>query len=345
MRKRGRRAQLLGPPAHEPAAVEVAGDDRRRRRHAGVDQEHGRRQQRIAGEVGADAGGRAVRRLDVGAGVAAVAHRAQVQHGRTRRGADVVGELLGDVVDGDRIGALDPLVAQPRPAGERGLDPARRARHADPPPVVLAHEQQRHRHALVGGVGGGVEGALGRRVVERGVAEAGHGDGVDRPPRRQPEAGGAADGERHAHRPRQVGGDRRGLRDDGQRGVAEDLVAAAGDRLVDRRQQAEEHVVDAVVARHLAGSGQVEAAGAVVQQRRVGRAHGGGHQRVGLMAGRADGVEALALGPQPAGGVVEVAAGELGVEDVVEAGRRQRGPGRQRGVGRDAHRLTTARAR
>ena len=74
----------------------------------------------------------------------------------------------------------------------------------------------------------------------------------------------------------------------------------------------------------LLGPGQVEAARAVVQQRRIVGPQGGGDEGVGLMAGRADRVEAASLGTQPAGGVVEVAAGDLGVEQHVEAAPRER---------------------
>ena len=48
---------------------------------------------------------------------------------------------------------------------------------------------------------------------------------------RRVQLAGPADGEGHAERPRQVGGDGGGLRDDGQVGVAEHLVAPAGHRV------------------------------------------------------------------------------------------------------------------
>ena len=59
---------------------------------------------------------------------------------------------------------------------------------------------------------------------------------------------------------------------------------------------------------------------------------GGGHEGVGLMAGRPDRVEAASLGTQPARRVVEVAAGDLGVEQHVETAPRQRRARRHRRV-------------
>ena len=112
---------------------------------------------------------------------------------------------------------------------------------------------------------------------------------------RRVQLAGPADGEGHAQRPRQVGRDGGGLRDDGQVGVAEHLVAPAGHGFVGRRQHALEDVGDRIVARHLAGSGHVEPAAAVVEQGRVGGPEGAGDGGVGLVARRADRVEATAL--------------------------------------------------
>jgi hypothetical protein len=155
-------------------------------------------------------------------------------------------------------------------------------------------------------------------VVERGVAEAGHGDRVVRPAGSQSQTLSAGDGEGDAQRARQMRSDRRGLRDHCETGVTEHLVPPAGDRLVPRREQPEQDVAHAVVTGHLLGPGEVEPARPVVQQRRIGRAQRRRDEGIGLVAGRADGVEAVALPAQPAGRVVEMTAGQLGVEEPVQ---------------------------
>src|ERR1022692_2604290 len=55
-----------------------------------------------------------------------------------------------------------------------------------------------------------------------------------------------------------------------------------------------------------------------MQQRWIGRPQRGGDGCVALMASRADGVEALATGLQPAGDEIQVPAAELGVEESQE---------------------------
>ena len=89
--------------------------------------------------------------------------------------------------------------------------------------------------------------------------------------------------------------------------VAEDLVAAAGDRLLGRRGHAEEDVPDAV-SPGLAGTREVEAAGSVVEERRVGRLERERDERVRLVARRADRVEAEALRLEPPRRMVDRAA-------------------------------------
>ena len=135
----------------------------------------------------------------------------------------------------------------------------------------------------------------------------------------------------HPERAGQMTGDRRGLRDHPVLDVAEDLVPATGDRLVDAGGQATgdvQHPVGQPAA--ATRPAQVEPAGAVVQQRRVvgtQRQRDGG---VGLVARRPDRVEALVDRPHPAGSDVEPATGALGVEQV-DQGRRR--PGHDLGRG------------
>ncbi len=224
-------------------------------------------------------------------------HRAQVQERRLPVAADPVGGLRRDVEARGGVGAVGGEVAQPRPVGVRRGHPARRRADTDPDVVVLAHQQQRHRHVLVGAVQRRVDRAGRRRVVHRGVAEAAHHDRVRRPGPVDPEPRTPAQGEREADGPRQVRGDRRGLRHHGERDVAEHLVPAAGDRLVGRGDHAQQHVAQRVLPRQLGGALQVEPARAVVQQRRVGGPQRRGDGGVRLVARRADAVEADAALP------------------------------------------------
>ena len=147
-----------------------------------------------------------------------------------------------------------------------------RRRDADPEPVVLAHEQDRQRVAAAYAHDAAVlSAACAVAWFTRGVAERCR-RRSRRPARRQatPSSGRALDRERDPDGARQVRGDRGGLRDDREVGVAEHLVAAARDRLVVGGRHAEQHVPDAVPA-GLRRPREVEAARAVVEQRRVGR--------------------------------------------------------------------------
>ena len=192
-----------------------------------------------------------------------------------------------------------------------------------PQPLSSQTKQQGHLETLVDGVTDRVEGADGRRVVGRGVTEAGHHHGVVGPRRAQAEASTASEREGQAEGSRQVGGDRRGLRDDVEGRVAEDLVPAARDRVVGARHQAEQHVGHGVDP-HLGRPGAVERARPIVQQGRVGRPQRQGHGGVGLVAGRGDRVEPLARRLQRPSGKVEVAAQGLGVEEGDQLGCRLR---------------------
>ena len=184
----------------------------------------------------------------------------------------------------------------------------------------------------MGHLGGGIDRPLSRRVVHRGVPEAADGQGVGLPLGLDVQLASCADGEGDAEGARELRRDRRGLRDHGEVGVAEDLVPTAGDRLVGGGKEALEDVLHAVVSGDLLGAGQVEPARAVVQQRRVIGTESGGDEGVGLVACRADRVEAASQRTEPAGGVIEVAAGHLGVEEHVEASPRERRTWRHRVV-------------
>ena len=104
------------------------------------------------------------------------------------------------------------------------LDPAAGRLDADADPVVLADEQQRHRHALIRRVQRGVDRADRGGVVRRRVAEAAHRDRIVGPCAGHPELLGAGDGERDTEGARQMRRDGRRLRNDVQVVAAEHLV-------------------------------------------------------------------------------------------------------------------------
>ena len=199
-------------------------------RPARVHQRLGRAEQRVAREVGGHVALAAVAELGVGAGVAEEAHGPQVQHDRLAGRADPVGRLARGVQGGERVGAVGPQVPEAGPRGQRVLDPARRAGHRDAPPVVLAHHEQRHRIR----VGTAWPAALSAPTAVEWLIDASprlatttasSGQGVATPIR-----GARCEREGEADRAGQVRRDRRGLGDDVQCRVAEDLVPASGDR-------------------------------------------------------------------------------------------------------------------
>ena len=243
-------------------------------------------------------------------------HGAQVQDGRPARRPDLLDHRRGRLQRRHRVGAVDGGVGEAGSRRQRRLHPARRARDRDAPAVVLADDQQGQRQPGVHRVARGVEGAHSRGVVDRGVPQAGHDDGVLRPRSRDSESLGAVQRESQTDRSRQVGGDRRGLGDHVQRRVAEHLVATAGDGLVPRGGEPQQHVAHRIHARHLCRASAVEPARAVVQERGVGRAQCHGDGRVALVPRRADRVEALAGCEQPPGLEVEVPAQRLGLEEL-----------------------------
>ena len=147
------RHQLARPAtARRHATSTMPRDELRRRR-----QTRRRRAARAVATIGSAsrsariAGGVAVRRLDVGAGVTAEAHASQVQDRRpplARARASASSSVAsytpsGSVPSTRRYGMPGRLDSD-------GGDPAGRARHADAQPVVLAHEEQRQRHVTVG---------------------------------------------------------------------------------------------------------------------------------------------------------------------------------------------------
>ncbi len=306
--------RLLGRATDPVADRAVAGHRLARGQQARADQRGRGRHQRVAGQVRRHVGGRTVGRLRIAARVAEEANRRQVQEHRAPPGPDQPGGPDGGVVGGERVAAVGGQVVQAGAVAVGGRHPPGRRRHADPDPVVLADEQQRDRDLLVRGVAGGADRTHGGGVAGRGVAERGDRHRVARPRAGHPQLGRPADAERDAERARQVRGDRRRLRDDGQLGPAEHLVPPARDRLVGGRRHAEQDVPDRVYAGHLAGPGAVEPAGPVVQQRRVGRPQRRGQRGVALVAGRADRVVAAALLLHPPGREVQVPAFRLGVE-------------------------------
>ena len=77
--------------------------------------------------------------------------------------------------------------------------------------------------------------------LQTAIASSGHG-------RATSEFGGPLDGERDPDRARKVGGDRRRLGDDVQIVPAEDFVPPAGDRLLGRRDDPEQHVAQPVAS-------------------------------------------------------------------------------------------------
>jgi hypothetical protein len=101
---------------------------------------------------------------------------------------------------------------------------------------------------------------------------------------------------------RQVRGDRRRLRDDGERRITPDLVSPARGRVGYGGGQPQQHRAQAVVERAagLQRTGQEEAARTVVQQRRIARPQRLRDEGIGLVPCRADRVVPLAALAHPA---------------------------------------------
>ena len=242
-------------------------------------------EQRIAVAVGGQCGGRPVAGLHVGAGVAEIADRAQVQQRRPPVATHRLGQLARRRAGRTGLVAVGAEVADSGTL-RRARHPALRGRYRDADAVVLAHEQQRQRQALGGAVARGVQRSDCGGVVQRGVAERADGDRVVGPPGRDVQPLGARDRERHPDRARQVRGDGRGLRDHGQLGVAPHLVPPARGHVRGAGEHAEQNCPHRLVqaAAGEQGAGEEEAAGTVVQQGRVGGAQRRRDERVRLVA-------------------------------------------------------------
>ena len=182
--------------------------------------------------------------------------------------------------------------------------------------VVFANEKQRHRQTLMLALRRGVEGALSGGMVRRSVAETAHRDGIGRPSTFEAKFAGPVDGEGHTQRPRQMGRNRRRLRNHIQLAVAENLVSAPGHRFVRRRGDAEHHVTKRMLSGHLPRTLDIEGAGSIMQESRIRRPKTRRDSSVSFVPCRSDRVETFALGAQPTGGNVEMPAAELRIEHI-----------------------------
>jgi hypothetical protein len=178
-------------------------------------------------------------------------------------------------------------------------------------------------------VGGGVQARLGGGMVDGSVSEAADDDGVLGPGGLDAERSRTLDRERDPDGAGDVGGDRRRHRDDGQRVVAEHLVAAARDRVLLGGGDAAEDVGHPVPSR-LRGPREVEGAGAIVEERRIGRPQCERDAGVRLVPRRADGVEAPPDALQGARREVAEAAPHLRPPDRLRVRRFAAPAGRQR---------------
>ena len=221
-------------------------------------------------------------------------HGAQVQHCRFAMRADKGGGRAGGPVRIPKIAPVAREIGQPRTVGEAGGHPPRRGPGRNPDPVVLADQQERQGHTLHACPPGRIDRALCGRVVQRGIAETGHGNAVTRQDRRfGAGAAGKADAIGGPDRLGQVACDGRGLGRDEQIAAAQHLVPPATGRIVCRAGIAEQHVA-AHVLPFLRRTGHLKGAIAIVQKGDVIRVQRMGHRRHAFVPGRADRIKPLA---------------------------------------------------
>ncbi len=262
----------------------VTFEDLRGSQCTGIDQRLRRAQRRVPLEIGGDLVGTAIRRLVVRTGMPHQPDHPQMQERRSTV-CTHPGGCRGRSVERRRhIAPVGLEIPQSVAVSVSVLDPATRCLDADADPVVLADEQQRHRHTLIRGVQGGVDGADRGGVVHRCVTEAAHRYGIVGPRARDAQFSCARDGERDPDGPRKVRCDGRGLRNDVQVVAAEHLVSPACDRLIGGCHQPEYNVAQRVSAFGLSGAGQKETARTIVQQGGIGHTKRRRHRGVAFMS-------------------------------------------------------------
>ena len=153
----------------------------------------------------------------IGPGMAIQADRADVQEGRLAAGAHDVCRALCGAEAVENVQPVAGEVVQARAVAEAGRDPARRGFRGDSDAIVLAAEQQRQRHALIGRPLRRVERPLRRGMIGRGIAEAGEDKAIIGQNRMLgPPAPGRANRIGRPHRLGQMRGNGRGLRRNAQ---------------------------------------------------------------------------------------------------------------------------------